>query len=458
VAVDDLWYPARKSTSGQRVKSKLHGRGKRYRVRYVDAAGKNATKFYDKKKEADDFDLKARSGTAPEVKLDQTEKRVTFGEYAERWRVSRAIGQSLEYQDHVLSRLRTHHLPRFGHRPIRAITVTDVMEWLASLLNAGAAQSSISTLFNNLNTIMNAAVADKVIADNPCKAVPIHSILRGVSRAPKWVPTDEQVLDLLDVVPPKFLAAIWLGAGQGMRLGEVLGMEAGTRCVDYLAREVHVVQQLRFNNKEYSGFYLAPPKSRSAGTVDLDDQVGIMLAEHLRKFPPVTVSLPDITTGTPDPGKPATRRDAELLFTTDDRKPYRRPALVGHVPGMAHRGRVAARGFVPQPSALLRDHTDRERHRPDRRAEGATAPNPADHVGDVRALVAQERPAPQHRQRGTGHQALATRTAGGLNLICRGIVVAALPRGVLPGQGRSRWRLYVVTRTARTYARRTAAD
>jgi integrase len=107
-----------------------------------------------------------------------------------------------------------------------------------------------------------------------------------------------------------------------MRLGEVLGIENGTRCVDYLRREVHVVQQLRFHRVEYGGFYLAPPKSGSVGDVDLDDDVAAVLGEHIRNHPPVTVELADITRGTPDPGKPALRRPVELLFTDYQGRPF----------------------------------------------------------------------------------------------------------------------------------------
>jgi hypothetical protein len=92
---------------------------------------------------------------------------------------------------------------------------------------------------------------------------------RGLSRAPKWVPTAEDVLRLLDVVPDRYVAAIWLGAGEGMRLGEVLGSEDGPRFVDHDHGEVHVVQQLRYHKAAYGGFYLAPPKSGSVGDVDL---------------------------------------------------------------------------------------------------------------------------------------------------------------------------------------------
>jgi hypothetical protein len=201
-------------------------------VRYNDSAGLPRTKFFDRKADADAWDAQARTGAAPEVSLDQSERRTTFREYAERWRRTRQISQSLDYQRHLESRLRNHHYPHFGDRPIRAITVTDILEWLAKLLNDRAAQSSVGTYFAVLNVVMNAAVIDKAIPDNPCRAIRISAILRGLSRAPKWVPTTDDVLALVQVVPDRFKAAIWLGAGEGMRLGEVLATEAGPRCVD----------------------------------------------------------------------------------------------------------------------------------------------------------------------------------------------------------------------------------
>jgi len=321
MSVDDLWYLTKRGPTGERLKSKRYGRGKRWRCRYTDATGQPRTRFFERKADAEDWDARARTGAADEIKVGQSAVRQTFAGYAERWRLSREIGQSLEYRRHTESRLRHHLYPTFGPRQIHAITITGVLEWITCQLQTGVAQSSMSTYFNLLNAVLNGAVADKVIADNPCNAIRLSTILRGLSRAPKWVPNDEQVLALEEAVPEYFRAAIWLGAGEGTRLGEVLGMEAGNRCVDYLRREVHVVQQLRFHKAEYGGFYLVPPKSGSVGDVDLDDHVAAMLAEHIRKFPPVAVDLPDITAGTPDPGKPPRRRRVELLFTDENGRP-----------------------------------------------------------------------------------------------------------------------------------------
>ena len=319
--VDDLWYRTQRGPDGERLKTARYGRGKRWRCRYVDASGVAREKLFDRKVDADAFDVAARSGQAPDAKVDQGERRTSFREYAERWRHSRRVTQALEYQRHLESRLKHHHYPCFGARPIRGITVTDVLEWISGLLEKKAAQTSVRTYFDVLNLILNAAVADRVISDNPCRSVRISAVLRGLSRAPKWVPTTEQVLSLLDVVPDRYLAAIWLGAGEGMRLGEVLAVEDGSRCVDPDSGEVHVVQQLRFHREAYGGFYLAPPKSGSVGDVDLDDQVAEVIAQHVKSYPPTRVTLVDITQGTPDPGKEPLRRPVPLLFTDELGRP-----------------------------------------------------------------------------------------------------------------------------------------
>ncbi|MEU4634235.1 site-specific integrase [Micromonospora chalcea] len=319
--IDDLWYLSKRGPNNERLKSKRYGRGKRWRCRYVDRNGEARERLFDRKVDAEAWDAKARAGLAEEVRIDQGERRLTFQDYGERWRLSRQIGQALDYQRHTESRLRHHHYPHFGDRPIRAITVTDVLEWVATLLRNNVAQSSVKTYFDLLNNIMNSAVADKVIPDNPCKSIRLFAILRGFSRSPKWVPTDDDVLALVDAVPDEYQAAIWAGAGEGMRLGEVLGLEDSTRCIDPQQQELHVVQQLRFHKVPYGGFYLAPPKAGSVGDVDLDDHVAALFAQHVRTYPPALVELPDITAGTPDPGREPKRRLVPLLFTDELGRP-----------------------------------------------------------------------------------------------------------------------------------------
>jgi integrase len=314
--IDDLWYLAQRGPDKKRLPSKRHGRGRRYRVRYLDAHGQTREKMFERKRDAEEWELKARTGPVEENKVDQSERLRTFREYGERWRLSREVGWALETRKRVESNLRVNLYPQFGDRSLRTITLTSVLEWLTIRLASETPKTTLKLYFELLDAVLTAAVADKVIPENPCDGVKLSQILRGMSRAPKWVPTELEVLALLDAVPQRYRAAIWLGAGQGCRLGEVLGLEDTTRCVDPDNGELHVVQQLRYSPKGHDGFYLSEPKAGSSGTVDLDPAVADMLAEHVRQFPPVDVELVDITSGDP------VRRPARLMFTTTRGNPF----------------------------------------------------------------------------------------------------------------------------------------
>jgi integrase len=314
--IDDLWYLKQRGPNKERLKSKRYGRGKRWRVRYVDAAGESRGRMFERKADAEVFDLEARTGTAPEVKLDQAERHVSFPAYAERWREARNITwPSPETRRRIESNIRLHLAPAFPG-VARSITETDVLRWMARELADGTPQSTLRLYFELLAAILAAAVRDKVIEDNPCDAIKLSQVFRGLSRAPKWVPDEHDVARLFEVVPERYHGVLWLGGGEGLRISEALGFEDGGRCLDRLHEELHVVQQLRYSPKEYGGFCLTAPKAGSSGTVDLDPIVSEKLRRHVRDYPPVEVEMLDRTGPTP------VRRRVPLLFTTMHKNPF----------------------------------------------------------------------------------------------------------------------------------------
>ena len=73
-----------------------------------------------------------------------------------------------------------------------------------------------------------------------------------------------------------------LGAGAGLRLGEVFGLQVDR--VDFLRRTIRVDQQLLRRGP----VRLGPPKTPSSvRTVPVADVVLEELAEHMRRFPPL---------------------------------------------------------------------------------------------------------------------------------------------------------------------------
>lgn len=314
--IDDLWYSNKLDHEGKRLPTRRHGRGKRYRVRYLDAEGTLRRKAFGRKRDAEQWELEAFTGSTVEQQVRQAERHITFREYAERWRLSRRAGWVLGTRERVDSNLRNHLYPTFGDRRISAITLTSILEWISASLVSNVAKSSLKLYTELLDAILAAAVTDKIITENPAEGVNLRQILRGLSKSPKWIPTQEEVLRLLEVVPERYRAIIWLGAGQGLRFAEAVGVEEGARCLDFVGDDLHVVQQIRYSPSEHGGFYLSEPKAGSTGTLDLDPVVKEALQHHIDKFPPKEFHVVDIISGEP------VKRTAQLLFHTTRGNPF----------------------------------------------------------------------------------------------------------------------------------------
>jgi hypothetical protein len=260
VGVHDVWYKSEKGPNGDRTKAAKYGRGKRWRVRYTDAAGELKEQLFERKADAENFDAACRTGTAPEVKLDHAERNATFPVYADRWREARNITWGLETRRRIESNLRLHLKPAFPG-VARSITQTDVLLWLTRCLADGIPPSSVRLYFELFDAIMAAAVRDGVVPANPCDGIKLSQVFRGLTRAPKWVPDDQQVMRLFEVVPERYHVVLLLGAGEALRIGEALGVEDGPRCLEPEHGELHVVQQLGYEPSEYEGgFHLKLPK------------------------------------------------------------------------------------------------------------------------------------------------------------------------------------------------------
>ncbi len=201
-------------------------------------------------------------------------------------------------------RLNRHVLPKLGDKRLDQLarSPTIVSGWLAGL-PVGARYAD--EILHTLSTVLSAARDDGRMASNPCQA--------GSVRAPKpvrrkLVPwTAAQVATARASMPEQFQAMADCAAGLGLRQGEIIGLPLD--CVDFLRRTVHVRVQVR---RVRGQRVFAPPKSRRERDVPLPGNVSVALAEHVRRFPPVKVTLPWLEPG----GKP----HAETLIFTGSRR------------------------------------------------------------------------------------------------------------------------------------------
>ncbi|MGV9980390.1 tyrosine-type recombinase/integrase [Micromonospora wenchangensis] len=285
--IEDRWYRAVQNAGGrtQRVKSPLFGKGLRYRVRYVGPDGKERSKsFPDRaKRDAEAFMVSVESDKLRGTYIDPVAGKMTFRQYAEQWLAAQTFDEST--REVTERRLRRHIFPYLGGRALATILPTHLRELDRSLQQLGLAVTYRVVTYSNVATILNAAVDDGRIPRNPCHAKTVRPPKMPPRRVVPW--SWEQVLSIRCGLPERYRVAVDLGAGCGLRQGEVLAL--AVEDIDFLRGTLHVVRQLKIVG---SRLVYALPKGRKTRDIPLPGSVGTALTRHLEDFPPVPVTLP----------------------------------------------------------------------------------------------------------------------------------------------------------------------
>lgn len=275
-----LWCtdPTHFKTPGTKVRTKLHGTGRRWRVRWVDEKGKEKTESYEKRAVADVRVRELSSDLHTGTYVDPAAGRVTFRDYAEAWRKRQVHRDSSA--EHVESRLRRHAYPVLGDRPMSAILPSEIQAWVSGI---ELAPSSVGVLHGIVFGIFRDAVRDKCIAANPCDGTKLPK----AEHKQVVPPTTEQVEIVRGELPAEFKALVTFAAGTGMRQGECFGLVVDRLCLPDQPGDrsgtVTVDQQLGRGKPPKLG----PLKTRASyRTIPLPDVVVAALKEHLKQFPP----------------------------------------------------------------------------------------------------------------------------------------------------------------------------
>lgn len=273
--VEDRWTKTIRSTDGtsQTVPSAQHGRGSRWRARFVDDSGREHSKGFSGKVDAQRWLDEVTAALVTGQYCDPKAGQVTFREYAERWRKMQM--QRPSSRAHVETMLRRHAYPVFGDRSIASILPSDVQAWVKGLELAPA---TVGVAHGIVSTVFKSAIRDRRIVSNPCEGTKLPK----VHRAPVVPLTTEQVAAVRDALPAELRALVTLAAGTGMRQGECFGLTVDR--VRFLERVVTVDRQLVTVQGQKPS--LAPPKTRaSVRAIPLPQIVVDALAEHLAAFP-----------------------------------------------------------------------------------------------------------------------------------------------------------------------------
>ena len=194
----------------------------RYLARYTDPSGRERAKSFTRKKDAERFLTGIENDKLRGTWTDPTLGRVQLADWYALWRrATVALRPNTEARDERLFRL--HILPRFGSMPLVAITQYEVRVWVTHATRQGLAASTVRRAYQLLGKVMAAAVDAGMIAQNPCRRVPLPRIERREMR----FLTPAEVARLADSIRPEYRALVLLGAYGGLRIGEMAGLRRG---------------------------------------------------------------------------------------------------------------------------------------------------------------------------------------------------------------------------------------
>ena len=308
--VRDLWVNKR-----TKMPTKRYGTGRRWQANWT-ADGVKRSRTFNRKIDAERYlaDTVSRIGRGDYV--DPRSGRETVRSYGERWHAQQMHlrpATAIRLEGH----LETHVYPAIGHLPIGQVTRPTIQSFIATLAAKGLAASTIRLIYRTLLVPLFSDAEDvPLITASPCRDIKLPEVRKSVMVAL----TVPQVRAIAAAMPARYAALPELGAGTGLRPGELLGLEVDAdRGVDFLHRQVHVTQQLVPIRSELA---LGLPKTPSSvRTVPLADVTLERLAEHLAEFPPAEVEIMDWT------GAQPRRRKARLVFSDEAGRPLRHNRL-----------------------------------------------------------------------------------------------------------------------------------
>ncbi len=214
----------------------------RWQARYHDASGRRHARSFSSKADASRYLAGARADLDRGNWFDPRAGEITLQNYAEQWIANRRVrGRPLapRTRERYEGVLRTHILPGLGDVELRQLTVPAVRSWYGQVTASGMpGPSTIAKTYRLLHAVCATAVADELLARNPC-TISGASVEAATERP---VATIGQVYDLAAAVPSPFRAMVLLATFCGLRFGEIAGLRRDR--LNLLHATVAVVEDL----------------------------------------------------------------------------------------------------------------------------------------------------------------------------------------------------------------------
>lgn len=271
-AIEDRWT-RHDTDTGKRVPSANHGRGSRWRARFLLTTGKEVVKRFPTRAAAQEWLDEQSAGMVRGDFVDTRRGRVTFDDWSQMWLASKADLKPSTHERYGRI-LRCHLVPTFGSLPIGDITHADVVTYIAGLTSGQRplAPSTVRQTHRVLSLVLDFAVRDGRLVRNVAHAAPLP---RAVAADKRFLTLDE-LRALADAAGEKDGLAILVLGLTGLRFGELAGLRV--KRVDLLRRRLEVAESLT----EVAGEVVTgTPKTHQRRTVPVPRSLVLPLSEAM---------------------------------------------------------------------------------------------------------------------------------------------------------------------------------
>lgn len=255
-----------------------------WRARYRDNGGREHARHFKLKRDAQRWIDEVTTSIVTGQYVDPKASHVTFRAYAESWleaQVHKPATAEL-YRGH----LERHAYPVLGDLPLGSILTTTVQGWVKRLSvgdevagRKPLAPATVGVVYTVTASVFRAAVHDRKLAETPCKRIR----LPAVEKTRVKPVTTEQVEQLAASVPGELRALVILGAGTGMRQGEMLGLTRDR--LRLLGKNPAVTVDRQLVTRAGGETAFAPPKTEaSRRVIPLPKVVVAALNKHIATY------------------------------------------------------------------------------------------------------------------------------------------------------------------------------
>jgi integrase len=271
-----------------KVTRKVRGKAYEYHaVRFTDpGTGKEKLRYFGTKKEADKVrtEIETRleggtySGEAHKATVRDIVKRFREAGYFPKGEEPLRSTTVADYETALEERI----LPRWGATRLIDIRASMVEKWRNEMLEQGAGKSPVRKALIVLGRLFRFAKRDHIVTHNPTVDVGKPTVRARKDADERLTP--EQLLKLFTVVEGRTRVVVRIGAGTGLREGEIFGLR--WKDVDLEARTIQVCGQ--YTHGEFVEF---PKTDAGVRLVPIDSELARVLAEwklglpHDRKQP-----------------------------------------------------------------------------------------------------------------------------------------------------------------------------